>query len=129
MNRILLVDDEATVRTTLAAYLEDDGFEVMQAGSAEEAIEAVSRGYRPEVCIMDMRLPGMDGHDAILELHTRQPELRFLIHTGSLSYALSSDLMAIGITDVALFRKPLQDMRQLSEAVRALMDRGEQAHA
>ncbi len=117
---VFLVDDEKTVRTTMAAYLEDEGFDVTQADSGEEAVTMAEKGLRANVCIMDMRLPGMDGHDAILALHERLPEVRFLIHTGSLSYVLTDDLREIGIGEHALFRKPLQDMSVLAEAVRAL---------
>ena len=118
--QVLLVDDEKTIRGTMAAYLEDEGFKVLQAGSGEEAVAMVGEGCRPDVCIMDMRLPGMDGHDAILALHDILRGLRFLIHTGSLSYALTDHLRAIGVGDEALFRKPLQDMRVLAEAIEVL---------
>ncbi|MBP8130023.1 MAG: response regulator [Candidatus Hydrogenedentes bacterium] len=129
MTQILLVDDEMTVRETLAAYLEDDGFHILEAGSGEEAVHLLEKGCRPKVCIMDMRLPGMDGHDAILALHARMPELRFLIYTGSLSYGLPDDLRAIGMDDAAVFRKPVQDMRQLADTVRSLMALGANGHA
>ncbi|HOC67476.1 MAG TPA: hypothetical protein PKO23_01585 [Candidatus Hydrogenedentes bacterium] len=46
--------------------------------------------------------------------------MRCLIHTGFVRYALTDDLRDIGIGDDALFRKPLQDMRALAEAVRIL---------
>lgn len=121
METILLVDDDATVRSTLAAYLEDEGFDIVTAGSAEEALQAVADGCRPRICVMDMRLPGMDGHDAILTLHDVMPDIHFLIHTGSLSYGLTADLSAIGITGASIFRKPLPDMSILANALRALL--------
>jgi len=96
------------------------GFHVLQAGSAEAAVAMVGEGCLPDVCAMDMRLPGMDRHDAILALYERLPEVQFLIHTGSLSYVLTDDLRDIGIGDETVFRKPLQDMRVLAEAVRTL---------
>jgi CheY-like chemotaxis protein len=129
MGPVLLVDDEATVRSTLAAYLEDEGFEVVEAASGEQAIRIVEDGLRPAVCIMDMRLPGMDGHAAILELHALAPDLRFVIHTGSLSYALTDDLHAIDIGEDAVFRKPLRDMKILADAVRARLALGGRPHA
>lgn len=129
MGTVLLVDDDATVRSTLAAYLEDDGLDVATAASGEEAVQAVRQGLRPAVCIMDMRLPGMDGHDAILALHECLPELAFLIHTGSLSYGLSDDLLGLGITDKQMFRKPLPDMGVLADAIRALLIQKEEENA
>lgn len=129
MGTVLLVDDDATVRSTLAAYLEDDGLDVATAASGEEAVQAVRQGLRPAVCIMDMRLPGMDGHDAILALHECLPELDFLIHTGSLSYGLSDDLLSLGITDKQMFRKPLPDMGVLADAIRTLLTQKEEENA
>lgn len=120
MGTILLVDDDPTVRNTLAAYLEDDGFAIITAGSAEEAFRIVADGCAPEICIMDMRLPGMDGRDAILELHRTLPGMHFLIHTGSLSYGLTEDLRAIGVTEASMFHKPLPDMGVLADALRRL---------
>lgn len=129
MEKVLLVDDEETVRSTLAAYLDDEGFDVVEAASGEQAIRLVENGLRPAVCIMDMRLPGMDGHAAILGLHAHVPDLRFVIYTGSLSYALTDDLHAVGITEESVFRKPLSDMKILADAVRVLLARGGQLHA
>lgn len=57
---ILVVDDETPVRISLAAYLEDEGFEVRVADSAERALESVSADP-PDVAVVDLRLPGMDG--------------------------------------------------------------------
>ncbi len=124
MKKVLLVDDESTVRATLAAYLEDDGLDVVQAESAEDALRIAEHEGPFGVCIMDMRLPGMDGHDAIIALHARLPELRFLVHTGSLSYGLTDDLLDLGINGDALFRKPMQDMSTLASAVHSLLARG-----
>jgi len=121
MGTILLVDDDPTVRTTLAAYLEDDGFTIVTACSAEEALKIVESGCLPRICIMDMRLPGMDGRDAILALHQTYPGMKFLIHTGSLSYGLTDDLRAIGLTEASMFHKPLCDMGVLADALLRLL--------
>ena len=67
--RVLVVDDEAAVASTLQAYLEDEGMAVRSAGSAEEALELLRTGVVFDVCIMDMRLPGMHGNAAIRRLH------------------------------------------------------------
>ena len=115
---ILVVDDEVAVRDNLAAYMEDEGMNVTQAESGEQAVERVNAGSKDAVCVMDMRLGGMDGNATILELHALQPELRFLIHTGSANYALPPALRAIGMTDSQVFMKPLADMGILAEAIR-----------
>ena len=72
------------------------------------------------VCIMDMRLPDMDGNTAIRALHQLYPGMEFLIHTGSSSYSLPEDLRAMGLDDGRVYHKPLADMAPLAAMVRVL---------
>jgi len=120
--RVLVVDDEPHVRRNLEAYLEDDGFDVACAGSGEEALEAVQNGLAPDVCIMDMRLPGMDGNAAIRALSELRPDLRFLVHTGSAGYSVPEDLREYGLDSGHVFHKPLHDMAVLVEAVHSVLE-------
>jgi two-component system, cell cycle response regulator DivK len=57
---ILIVDDDAPSRLLASATLEDDGYDVAMAGSAEEAVGMIGR-RRPDLILMDIQLPGMDG--------------------------------------------------------------------
>lgn len=118
--RVLVVDDEDRVAGTLQAYLEDEGMEVASAVSAEEALSLVHDGARFDVCIMDMRLPGMSGDDAIRSLHRLAPGMRYVIHTGTPGYSVPEDLQALGVGHEQLFRKPLRDLAPLAATVRSL---------
>ncbi len=69
---------------------------------------------------MDMRLPGMDGNATIRCIHQFNPEMRFIIHTGSVNYVVPSDLKTLGIRSEHLFHKPLPDMNVISDAIRTL---------
>jgi len=117
MLEVLVVDDELAVRENLAAYLEDEGMRVTQAESGEQAMERMQEGAKFAVCVMDMRLPGMDGNASILALHPLQPGLHFLIHTGSANYSLPPALRAIGMSEAQVFMKPLADMAVLADAI------------
>jgi len=117
---VLIVDDEAPICDNLSAYLEDDDLRVQVAHSGEEALRLVEAGLEVQVCIMDLRLPGMDGNQAALALHRLDPGIRFLIHTGSTDFTPSPDLAHIGITPEHLFNKPVVDMSRLVRAVRLL---------
>jgi two-component system, NtrC family, nitrogen regulation response regulator NtrX len=66
---ILVVDDEAGIRESLASILEDEGYQVDAVGSAEEALQRVSSG-QVEVVLLDVWLPGMDGLEALSRLQT-----------------------------------------------------------
>ena len=122
--RVLVVEDEPAIAENVRAFLEDEGMQVECARSAEQAIALVRGGGHFDVCIMDLRLPGMDGNMAILCLHEMRPALRFILHTGSANYVIPEELRMIGIREAQLFRKPVSDMSPLAGAVRALQKAG-----
>lgn len=123
---ILVVDDEEMVRENLEAYLEDEGFRVVTAGSGEEALDLLAH-HRPDVGIIDMRLPGMSGNDFIIRAHQVLPTLRYLIHTGSTNYKLPSELIAIGVERTDIHIKPLQNMDDLVQGIYRRLAAPEQA--
>jgi DNA-binding response OmpR family regulator len=67
---ILLVDDDALMRRSLAFHLEQAGYHVRTAASAEDALESVDQSS-PDLVILDINLPGMDGLDALREIKRR----------------------------------------------------------
>ncbi|MCS7010269.1 MAG: response regulator transcription factor [Anaerolineales bacterium] len=84
-HKILLVDDHEVVRLGLRALLErHPHFEIIgEASTAREALDMVS-AYRPDIVVMDIRLPGTSGIEACEEITTRYPETRVIMLT---SYA------------------------------------------
>ena len=124
MDWVLIVDDEAMIRENLKAYLEDEGLRVAAFEAVTPALDWLQRGGSCRVCIMDMRLPDMDGNTAIRILHHRYPLMAFLIHTGSSSYSLPEDLRAMGLDDGCIYHKPLTDMGPLAAEVRVLAGEG-----
>lgn len=105
-HRLLIIDDETSIKTNLMRYLEDyDGFDLAVAGSGEEGLDLLRRAPA-DVCVVDMRLPGMNGHQFITEAAAEQLCSRFLIHTGSLGVTLTEELRALGLEDDDLFFKP-----------------------
>jgi DNA-binding NtrC family response regulator len=122
---ILIVDDEAMIRENLKAYLEDEGWRVAAFESIAPALGWLRDGGLCRVCIMDMRLPDMDGNSAIRALHQLYPDMEFLIHTGSSSYSLPDDLRIMGLDDSRVYHKPLGDMAPLAAAAWTLAARGD----
>ncbi|HVG20413.1 MAG TPA: ATP-binding protein [Blastocatellia bacterium] len=75
--RVMVVDDEADAREMLATMLTEYGAEVMIAGSADEALDAITKetaARLPHVLVSDIGMPGKDGYDLIRELRALGPE-------------------------------------------------------
>jgi DNA-binding NtrC family response regulator len=117
--RVLIIDDETSIRTSMSEFFEDFGIEVTAVGSAEAALVAiVDQDF--DVAVVDIRLPGIDGDALIIRAHDLKPALRFIIHTGSVEYRLNSVLKAIGVRRDHIFIKPVNDLAALVTAIQAL---------
>lgn len=120
-SRILIIDDEASIRESLGAYLEDCGYHVAAAESAEEALEMLCQAPF-DLAVVDMRLPGESGDAFILKAAAQFPKLRFVVHTGSVEFHLTDELMALGIGARDVYLKPLHDLSLLVEGIQVLLD-------
>src|SRR5688572_25298059 len=80
LGRILLVDDDETVRTSLSEALSEADFDVRTAESAESAIEQLPE-YRPEVVLSDVRMQGMDGIGLLKLIRERAPDIDVVLMT------------------------------------------------
>ncbi|HEV8229115.1 MAG TPA: response regulator [Candidatus Limnocylindria bacterium] len=58
--RVLVVDDDPSIRDILSAALEDDGYEVVPASNGADALDVVDR-WKPDVIVLDLMMPVMDG--------------------------------------------------------------------
>lgn len=117
--RVLVIDDEPAICTSLSAFLEDYGFRASTAESAEEALELM-KSNEYDVCIVDMRLPGMSGEDLIIQARERYPEQRHIIYTGSISYNLSEKLKELGMRPEHVFLKPVRVLSLLVKCIKEL---------
>jgi CheY-like chemotaxis protein len=69
--RVLLVDDEDQLRRVMKDLLERDGYTVFEAGDGAQAIEQVDI-HAPDILVLDLNLPGLDGYGVITQLRSRQ---------------------------------------------------------
>ena len=107
--RMLIVEDERLTRISLAEFLKDRGYEIAVATDGESAIE-IQQDHPFDVCIVDIRMPGMEGGETILRLYQIAPDSRFIIYTGSPQFALSPALKELGLSERDIVRKPVLDM-------------------
>ncbi|MFO0590044.1 MAG: sigma-54 dependent transcriptional regulator [Polyangiaceae bacterium] len=116
--RLLIVEDEETLRRNLTRFLQRDGRDVDAFGSAEEALEvAGDREYA--VALLDVRLPGKDGITLAAELTARWPDTAILLMTAYASVESVVDAMRAGAQDYLL--KPVL-MKEVARKVTIALD-------
>lgn len=81
--RLLIVEDEFLIRMTLAEVLTDDGYEVVEAGDADEALAALEREHDLSVMLTDIQLPGaLDGKALAAKARETRPNLPVIFMSG-----------------------------------------------
>lgn len=111
---VLVVDDDKALRRSVRRSLEMHGFKVYSAANAHEARQQVEFVGPPDVVLMDLVLPGMEGREAANLLLAHHPDLKIIYMSGY----TSQESMRMGTLEPgrAFLRKPF-DVPQLLEAV------------
>ena len=117
---VLVVDDEPSIRNSLVEFLQDYQFDVLAADSAEGALGLIDR-FPIDVAVVDIRLPRMDGDCLIAQARRIWPQIKFLVHTGSVDYKLPDELKKIGVAQEHVFPKPQADLSVFKDAIHKLM--------
>ena len=83
---VLLVEDEPLILMSTAQLLEDEGFKVIEASDAEEALSAVEANADISVLFTDINMPGkIDGLDLARRVHTAHPNIHLILTSGKMS--------------------------------------------
>src|SRR5881398_2979912 len=117
--RCLVVDDHTVVRQGLDLLFGDlDDLELVgQVTNGEEALEAVER-LQPEVVLMDVRLPGIDGVSAVKRIHQSAPGVKFVIFSAYGDKRLLSDAIAAGARGYVMKGSPPEDLLRAIRTVK-----------
>lgn len=121
MANILIIDDETRLLRSLSFFFEDEGHQVVTATNGEEGLHILEQGAI-DACVVDMRLPGMDGNEIIRRAINRGLLNRFIVHTGSTDYLIPQDLLQLGITKDHVFLKPVADLNILVQAIESILE-------
>jgi DNA-binding response OmpR family regulator len=81
LGRILMVDDEASIRLTLGAILTRVGYDVTSAGNGEEAVPLLEQ-QAFDLLLVDLKMPGMGGMQVVAAARQRQPDIAVIVLTG-----------------------------------------------
>jgi len=117
---ILTVDDEQAIRESITIFLQDSGYKVLQAGDGASGLDLLYR-EEPELVLLDLRMPGMDGLEVLSVIHERSSDVPVIIISGvgSIDDAIKS--LRLGAWDY--LTKPIVDLAVLEHTVVRCLER------
>jgi len=122
--KILVIDDEPDVVSYLSAFLEDEGFEVLEAGNGPDGL-ALAREQAPDLITLDITMPGMSGIEVLTTLR-RDERLRripVIIITGVTAFEKLMDYRHVRPPE-GFMSKPI-DLARLLSTIEDILDRAE----
>lgn len=119
--KVLVVEDEASIRKFIAINLERSGFDVLEAETGEKGLE-MAKACKPEVLVLDVMLPGIDGFQVCARLREEMPELIIIMLTARGQDIDKITGLEIGADDYMV--KPFNP-RELTARIRTVLRRSE----
>jgi DNA-binding NarL/FixJ family response regulator len=118
--KVLIVDDDRLVRSSVRGFLEDQGYEPAESANGVAALEAFDRD-RPDLLLLDLRMPGMDGLETLREVRRRSTDVPVIIISGA---GQSEDVVqALRLGAWEYLFKPIRDLNMIDHAVRSCLER------
>ena len=98
MAKILVIDDEQSIRELLNTLLHRKGYDVVLAESGKKGLELFRR-ERPDVMVLDLKMPGMDGLTVLQQVRSLEPKQPVIILTGAGTAEEEQQVRALGVTE------------------------------
>lgn len=117
---ILTIEDEVYIRESFAAFLEDHGYTVYEAGDGEEGLGKIE-SEEPDLVLVDLRMPKMDGLQVLGHIMKNTPEIPVIVVSGTGEIHDVIEAMHRGAWDYVL--KPVEDLNILLYAVKRAMEK------
>ena len=117
---LLIIDDDDVVRASLAAYLEDSSFSVLQANNGLQGLQVFEQ-QQPDLVICDLRMPQVGGLELIRQVTERAPDIPVVVLSGAGVMNDAVEALRLGAADYLI--KPLEDLAVLEHSIRRALDR------
>ena len=122
--RVLIVDDEPDIRKVVRMTLQKAGYEVLEAEDGEKAIEVINSGENRlllDVVICDIRMPKVNGIEAITYFRRNYPRVPLIVLTGFPDTDMATSLLREGVVDYLV--KPVEGDKLKAAVMRAMEQR------
>jgi len=96
--QVFIIDDELAVLELLEGYLDGEGYEIRSFTSAFDGLDAISK-HRPEVALVDLKMPGLHGLQLVAEARERSPSTSFIVITGHTTIDTLLEAIRAGVHD------------------------------
>jgi len=120
--KVLLIDDDRIVRESIAAYLEDSGFSVIEAEDGQKGFELFI-SESPDLVISDLRMPKVDGVSLLRKINERQTDIPVPIIVISGAGGMNDVVEALRTGACDYIVKPIVDMKVLEHSIQHCLDR------
>lgn len=117
--RILVIDDDPAIRNALRMALRYEGYEVTCGNTGTEGLTLVEH-ERPDLVLLDVDLPGMDGLDVLRTLHATDASIQVVMMSGCDSAAIMTGAMQAGAVDYLV--KPFESTDCLYRTIRRVIE-------
>ena len=114
--RCLLADDHPALRVAVASFLSENGFEIVGPVSDGCRAVALAAETKPELALVDFRMPRLAGIDLIHALHEVSPETHIAVYTADADERIARDVLDAGAVALILKEAPLADLVRALEA-------------
>lgn len=118
--RVLVIDDDRVIRQSIAAYLEDSGYEVLLGEDGLKGLQ-LFREQSPDLVVCDLRMPGLDGISVLHHISKEAHDTPIIVISGAGVMADVVEALRIGASDYLI--KPILDLEVLEHAINRSMER------
>lgn len=118
---VLLAEDDPMVRALAEEILRRAGYTVLVASDGDEAVELFTSAEKVDILLLDVVMPGMNGHDVMKKIREMEPDIPVLFTSGYTQNAIHTNFVLK--TGLKLLQKPYSQ-EQLLRALRSILDRG-----
>lgn len=119
-SKIQIIDDEPIMLKNMTVYFEDSGFEVIQSIDGKTGLETFV-SQQPDLVLLDLRMPGMDGLEVLSVLKKRSPDTPVIVVTGEGGMGDAVSALRLGAYD--FITKPILDMALLEHSVNEALEK------
>ena len=117
MSKILVIDDEPSIRELLDTILRRKGYDVVLADTGQKGLD-IFRQERPDVVVLDLKMPGMDGLTVLQHVRSLPPNQSVVILTGAGTPEAEQQVRALGVTE---FVEKEFSLHHLGDALKRLL--------